>query len=98
MAEMTDDELIRYCDSHCETQRALFHRDHVNRMLSLAGHPEGWAREVPEYQQWLSVHDEMKDLCELARERKTLLASPPPDNVVSMSKYKEQLDAHAIPH
>ena len=83
MAEMSDKELIGYCDIHCETPRALFHRDQVNRMLALAGHPKNFAYEVSKYQEWLSVHEEMKELCELARKRIELNSSTViPDNVI----------------
>ncbi len=33
---MEDDELIGYCELHCQTTRALFHFEHVNRMIELA--------------------------------------------------------------
>lgn len=60
---MTDDELIGYCQIHCETPRALFHADHVNRMLVLAG------REPQDLEGFYSLHEEMEELCKLARER-----------------------------
>ncbi len=63
-----DIDLINYCDIHCETERALFKGSHINRMLILAGNPDGFVRSVPS-DDFLSVHDEMKQLCRLARER-----------------------------
>ncbi len=48
---MTDDELIGYADLHCRTERALFHRDHVNRLLTLAG--AAFRLGVDE---WIAVH------------------------------------------
>ena len=87
MAEMTDLDLIGYCDMHCETQRALFNSDQVNRMLALAGHPEGYAKAIPP-NQWISVYDEMKDLCARAKERlnyygdKTIVAEGKVSNVL----------------
>lgn len=36
MIEMTDEELIGYCESHCTTERVLFHSKHINRMIILA--------------------------------------------------------------
>ena len=33
----TDEELIGYADIHCDTDLALFHRAHLNRLLALAG-------------------------------------------------------------
>jgi hypothetical protein len=65
--EMTDEELVGYCRLHCETPRALFNATQVNRMLALAGHPQGYVKSVPEG--WYSVHDRMKTLCRLATER-----------------------------
>lgn len=65
-AEMTDRELIGYCRLHCKTERALFNANHVNRMLELAGHPDGFVKRV---NGWLSVHDEMLELCDLAEKR-----------------------------
>lgn len=66
MAEMTDRELIGYCRIHCTTERALFHADHINRMLALAGYPEGFVKRVDG---WLSVHEPMRELCDLAEAR-----------------------------
>jgi ribosomal protein L17 len=67
MSEMTDRELIGYCRIHCTTERALFHRQHVNRMLDLAKHPDYFARVD---QEWLSIHEgEMLPLCDRAEER-----------------------------
>lgn len=37
MSDMTDNEFIRYCESHSSTPRALFHVDHINRLYKLAG-------------------------------------------------------------
>lgn len=71
---MTDSELIGYCELHCKTERALFHADHVNRMLELAGHPEGYVHRVTG---WLSVHEEMQRLVDLARAR--LKDAPQPE-------------------
>lgn len=65
MAEMTDRELIGYCRLHCQTERALFHRDHVNRVLALAGLSPG--RQI--LQEWMSIHEEMTELCDLAQAR-----------------------------
>ncbi len=35
---MNDDELINYCNIHARTERALFSKEHVERMFVLAGH------------------------------------------------------------
>jgi len=64
---MTDAELIGYCDIHCETERALFNERQINRMIELAGYPDEFVREVRVG--WYSVHQEMKELVRLARER-----------------------------
>ena len=64
MSEMTDDELIGYCLIHCRTERALFHKDQINRMIALAGFPEGFPESVDI--EWQSVHEPMKVLCDLA--------------------------------
>jgi hypothetical protein len=85
MSEMNDLDLIGYCDLHCETERALFHADHINRMIALAGYPKNFPRKVVDVK-WVSTHEDMKELCKLARARMKLLASPPPDNVVSFRK------------
>lgn len=63
---MTDQDLIGYCDLHCETPRALFNSYQINRMIALANYPDTFVQSVP-LNQWLSVHDDMKDLCRLAR-------------------------------
>lgn len=60
------ERLIGYCEIHCETPRALFYGKQVNDMLKLAGHPDGWVLEVDE-NEWFSIHDEMAELCKLAR-------------------------------
>lgn len=66
---MDDDiDLINYCEIHCESERALFKGAHINRMLILAGSPEGFVKSVPP-DSFISVHDEMKRLCRLARDR-----------------------------
>ena len=37
MADFTDYELVEYIDTHSRTERALVHREHVRRLLTLAG-------------------------------------------------------------
>ena len=61
---MTDQELIDYCDIHCESELALFCREHVERMLKLAGVKQSSSR-LPSF---MSLHDEMKNLVRRARE------------------------------
>lgn len=69
---MNDRDLIGYCEIHCQTERALFKGDDVNRMIRLAGYPEGYVREVPGHQ-FFSLHDEMEELVKLSKAR---LVSP----------------------
>ncbi len=84
---MTDDELIGYCEIHCETPRALFSSEQINRMLALAGHPAGFPKRI-EDGHWVSVKGDMAELCQYARERAARLKLPPPDNVVILSHYR----------
>lgn len=65
---MNDRDLIGYCEIHCQTERALFKGDDVNRMIQLAGYPEGFVREVPGHQ-FFSLHDEMEELVKLSKAR-----------------------------
>lgn len=65
---MNDRDLIGYCEIHCQTERALFKGDDVNRMLQLAGYPEGFVRQVPGHQ-FFSLHDEMEELVKLSKAR-----------------------------
>lgn len=57
--------LIGYCEIHCETERALFSHDHINKMIQLAGHTD--LAIVPEG--FYSLHEPMKELCRRARRR-----------------------------
>lgn len=70
---MTDEELIGYCDIHCETPRALFVGAHINRMIELAGAPPGFV-QVPA-DRFYSVKDPMKELVKLATERRAACRS-----------------------
>lgn len=74
MADLTDAELPGYCEIHSRTERALFHSNHLNRLLALAGHPDGYYKTVREG--WYTVREETIDpLAKLARER---LPAPTP--------------------
>lgn len=56
MSEWTDEEFLGYFELHSRTERALFHRGHVERLLKMAGRP------VPErLGEWMAVHDEVAD-------------------------------------
>ena len=46
--EMTDEQLLNYVWYHSKTERALFHGDHINRVLELAGDE----RRVPGWREW----------------------------------------------
>jgi hypothetical protein len=62
--EWTDEDLIAYCESHSLTERHLFHRDHIERILRLAG------RDVPDLSMWMAVDRwTMEPLVKSARER-----------------------------
>jgi len=85
----TPEELIGYCELHCETPRALFHSKHINEMIRLAGYPKNFVREI-QVDNFFSMHEDMAELCKLARARLKLLNSPPPDNVVSLAAFREK--------
>jgi len=65
---MDDKGLIGYCRIHCETPRALFHKEDIARMLRLAGYEEAAsATESQVYPDFEAVHeDEMYPLCDQA--------------------------------
>lgn len=63
---MDDEHLIGYCEIHCKTERALFSDTHINRMIALAGYPQGFPKIVTG---WYSMHEEMQELCDLAKDR-----------------------------
>jgi hypothetical protein len=49
---MTDEELVGYCEIHCRTERAVFHKQHIDQLLRLAGRHQVAAEE------WASYHEE----------------------------------------
>jgi hypothetical protein len=63
---MTDEVLIGYCSIHCETERALFNPDQINRMVELAGFPPDYPRKVDT---WRQMWGSMETLCRLAYDR-----------------------------
>ena len=67
---MNDDELIGYCDLHSTTPRALFNGEQINRMIELAGNPDGYEKVNPD--SWLSAHESMQELCKRARQRQKI--------------------------
>lgn len=62
----TDEDLLGYALIHSQTDRALFHREHVKRIWTLAG------RAVPnDLPDFVSVYyDTMSTVVEEARKRK----------------------------
>ncbi len=83
-SEMDDKELLGYADTHSETERALFSREHVIRILTLAGERVPFA--IPE---WVSVSaDTMKPLVVKARRR---LSQPGPYSGTGRSCDDEQV-------
>lgn len=65
---MDNEALIGYCELHCQSERALFSSADINRMLVLAGNPTHFVKSVPEGR-FFSVHEQMEELCRLARAR-----------------------------
>lgn len=65
--DWTNEFFLDYCSIHSETERALFHTDHLRRLLSLAGAEEEFE---PFRGNWMSAHaDVVKPLVARARER-----------------------------
>lgn len=64
-----DGDFIGYCELHCKTERALFHRDHIKRMAQLAG-DAALLDVVDTLAEWITAHeDAMLPLVEKARAR-----------------------------
>lgn len=67
--DWTDEDFLGYCDIHCETPRALFSREHIERLAKLAGGEWVWRNPhaVPTF---YALHAaEAKPLIKKARER-----------------------------
>ncbi len=67
---MEDLEFIRYCEAHCETERAGFVPSNLERIYRLAGDDEKaneWAKKPLNI--FSVFEDVMKPLCAQARER-----------------------------
>jgi hypothetical protein len=44
---MSDSEFLGYCEGHCQTELGGFHRDHVARLIVLAGEtPADLVKEI----------------------------------------------------
>ncbi len=70
-SQMNSEELINYCDSHSETERALFSKEQVAEMVLLAGCPEDWPlpqKIATDSTTWHSLKKPMKNLVFLARQ------------------------------
>lgn len=66
----TDEQFIQYCRIHSETERALFSKKHVVRILRLAGYDKMANALEDSDRDFLSVHeDEMHPLCDAALQR-----------------------------
>ena len=65
----TDEELIGYADIHCETDLALFHKDHARRLLDLAGLDSS---QVDMRRFWSIGRDDMTLIFDKIKERKQL--------------------------
>src|ERR1700722_11595196 len=61
--EMTDEQLIGYCEIHCQTPRALFSRAHVLRMAALAEIEVS----LEPWMNFVSMYEDMELLCQRAR-------------------------------
>ena len=72
---MTDEELIRYCETHCQTERALFSAAQINRMLELSDYMRFNGPVQPDTC-WISLHSEMMEMCEQARLRMEAADTP----------------------
>lgn len=52
MSNMTDKEFLDYCETHSQTDRRLFHYQHISRCFALAGHERvarSWANNGEGY-------------------------------------------------
>jgi hypothetical protein len=63
---MTDEQLIEHCRDVCAHPSGMVTVSEANRMIELAGFPEGLPREVHSLAAFISVHEEMMRLCTLA--------------------------------
>lgn len=76
----TDEFFINYCRIHSETDRALFSKKHVVRILRLAGYDKLADGLEAANRDFLAVHsDEMHPICDAALSR---LRTPNSSNVI----------------
>ncbi len=65
MKEWSDAEFLGYVDEHSRTDLALFSREHVNRLLRLAGR-----EEITDLPSFVGMHRcDISDIIETARGR-----------------------------
>jgi hypothetical protein len=64
--QLSGERLITYCETHSETDLALFHSDHVAELLHMAGHHD--RAKTWEGQDTFRSLD-LRDLCKEARVR-----------------------------
>ncbi|GAI59896.1 unnamed protein product [marine sediment metagenome] len=65
-------ELVKYCDSHPGTPRALFSRDMIAQMIDYAGNPQGYpsAKEMANGNiKWPLSPEEIKTLVNLCNKK-----------------------------
>lgn len=68
-------ELVKYCDAHSETPRALFSKNMVAQMIDYAGNPKDFpsAKIMNNADiKWYSLHEDMKNLVNLCKEKYNL--------------------------
>ena len=61
MTDMTDEELIGYARIHCTTERALFHKDHIVRLLKMGGAKEA-AEKCAAGPEFINVWEDTMDV------------------------------------
>jgi hypothetical protein len=84
--EWSDEDLIDYCASHCKTERALFHREHILRIWRLAGEPP--QTNVYDLPEWVTAHeDSMMPLVTAARARRKK-PEPPSTNDKAIARVR----------
>ena len=76
----TDEDFIGYCRIHSETERALFSKKHVVRILRLAGYDKLANALEDSNRDFLAVYsDEMHPICDAALRR---LKQPQPSATI----------------
>lgn len=76
---MTPTELLPYLRAHGKTERALTHGSHINQLLELAGHPEGYVQSV-DPDGWFNLY--LRDSEPLILLAEARLANPPTAKII----------------